>query len=308
MYDETEAVRLAAQQHGLATRAQLLELGFTRGMLNQRFRSGRWTPIGRSVVALGPTPQRLPGRTMAVLLAVPQAVASHRTAALLHDLPGLAITRTDARKRAADPVEVSTIARSSVRAGEVIVHERTTRPRSLFLHGLRVTTVPQTLADLGGVVDQHLLDRVVDMTLAQNHCSLEALERHLAETPGQGVPGRAALRRIVTARHRPGGSMSAMERRFWERIHHAGVELPARQVPMPWGATVDLLWAARRLIGELDGRSWHERLRDRERDARRDAEALSRGYATFRMTWDMITDDFDRTLVLLQEALAARRA
>ena len=100
--------------------------------------------------------------------------------------------------------------------------------------------------------------------------------------------------------------MSVMERLFWEGVRQSGLILPDRQVPMPWGATVDLLWTPGMLIGELDSRSWHERRCDRERDVRRDAEALSRGYVTFRMTWDMVAAELDRTLHLLAAALAQR--
>ncbi|MBK7322811.1 MAG: DUF559 domain-containing protein [Candidatus Microthrix sp.] len=306
MFDEAAAAALAAQQHGLATRTQLLELGFTRGMLNQRFRSGRWTPLGRSVVSFGPAPRELRARTMAALLAVPNSVASHRTAGLLHELPGLYISRPEQRRLLRGPVELSTTGRSRVRPFDLLIHERTTMPRSLYLHGIRVTTVPQTLIDLGAALDPRLLDRVIDMTVAANRCPLEALERLLDESPGQGVAGRAAVHRIVTSRHLPGGSMSVMERLFWERIRPSGLAIPERQVQMPWGATVDLFWVAWRLIGELDSRSWHERQRDRERDARRDAEALSRGFATFRMTWEMITDEVERTISLLASTMERR--
>ncbi len=263
MADESKITRLAAAQNGLATREQLRSLGLSSSMLRNRFESGRWTPLGRTVVALGPPPEDLVGRAMATSLAVPHGVLSHRTAGLLHQLPGLGITRPEARRLLQLPTEVSTTQPGRARAGEVIVHRRTTKPRSLFLHGMRVTTVPQTLVDLAAVLEEALLDRVIDMTVAQNKCPLEALEHLLNVTPAQGVPGRAALRRIVTARHKPGGSMSVLERLFWEGIRPSSLELPERQVLMPWGATVDLLWAAWRLIGELDSRSWHERLRDR---------------------------------------------
>ncbi len=309
MFDETAAAELAAQQHGLVTRSQLNDFGFTRGMLNRRFESGRWTPVGRTVVALGPIRQDLPARAMAAVLAVPHSVASHHTAGLLHQLPGLGITRPDERRLLQRPVDISTTGgSSSLRPGEVTVHRRTSRPRSLYLHGMRVTTIPQTLVDLAAVLDEAQLDRVLDMTLAQNRGALEALQALLASAPSQGVAGRAALQAIMAARHRPGGSASALERLFWEGINSSDVVLPARQVPMPWGATVDLLWAAQKLIGELDSRSWHERLRDRENDARRDAAALSHGYATLRMTWEMVADELDATLIRLAEALEQRSA
>ena len=308
MFDETAVSELAAKQHGLVTRVQLSDFGFTRGMLNRRCQSGRWTPIGRTVVAIGPPPTQLPARTMAALLAVPNSVASHRTAGLLHDLPGLSLTRSEHRRLQLGPVEVSTTGRSSAQPGEVLIHERSSKPRSLHILGLRVTTVPQTLIDLAAVLVTSHLDRVVDMSLAQNRCSLEALERLLGATPSQGVTGRTVLGSIIAARHRIGGSTSVLERRFWEGITPTGMVLPDRQVLMPWGATVDLFWAQHKLIGELDSRSWHERFRDRENDARRDAEAMSQGYATFRMTWEMVTDELEATLVTLAQALEQRCA
>lgn len=307
MADESKVTGLAAAQNGLATREQLRGIGLSNAMLRRRFESGRWTAVGRSVVSLGPLPTDIVGRSRAASLAVPKGVLSHTTAGLLHGLPGLSITRSEEQRLLRGPIEVSTTRRSRVRPGDLMVHERTAKPRSLFVHGMRVTTVPQTLVDLAAVLDDALLDRVIDMTLAQNKCPLEALEALLDLTPAQGVPGRGALKRIVTARHKPGGSMSVMERLFWEGIRPSGLELPDRQVLMPWGATVDLFWGTYKLIGELDSRSWHERLRDRERDAHRDAEAMSKGYATFRMTWEMVDTEMDATLRLLAQTLAHRR-
>lgn len=309
MADESEVTRLAGEQHGLVTRDQLRGLGFSPGMLRHRLTTGRWTPLGRNVVAIGPPPQDLVGRSRVASLAVPQAAISHRTAALLHDLPGMWSARSEHRRLLTLPIDISTAGGSSgPLAGEIVVHRRANKPRSLYLNGMRVTTVTQTLVDLAAVLDGAQLDRVVDMTLAQNRSSLEALEQLLAGMPSRGATGRAALGRIMAARHRPGGSASALERLFWEGIKSSGMVLPERQVPMPWGATVDLLWVAERLIGELDSRSWHERQRDRENDARRDAAALSHGYASFRMTWEMVADELDVTLRKLTQAIVQRSA
>lgn len=308
MANEHELTRLAATQNGLATRAQLRDLGLTKEMLRNRFESGRWTPLGRTVVAIGPPPTDLVGRSWAAALAVPRGILSHRTAGLLHRLPGLYITSTEERHLLRRSIEISTAGRSRSRPSDLMIHERTSKPRSLHLHGMRVTTVAQTLIDLAAVLDELHLDRVIDLTMAQNRCTLEALERQLDATPATGVAGTGTLRRILTARHLPGGSMSVMERLFWEGVAPSGLGLPDRQVLMQWGATVDLLWGACKLIGELDSRSWHERIRDREKDARRDAAALSQGYATFRMTWEMVTDELDTTLGHLTQALAQRSA
>ena len=61
-------------------------------------------------------------------------------------------------------------------------------------------------------------------------------------------------------------------------------------------ATVDLYSAAWRLIVEADGRRWHTRKADQERDNLRDNEAVTHGYAVLRFTWPMLTRSADRCL------------
>src|SRR5690606_20602350 len=45
------------------------------------------------------------------------------------------------------------------------------------------------------------------------------------------------------------------------------------------------------LVIEADGRAWHPRLADFERDRRRDAEAASAGYLTLRFSWSQLTNE-----------------
>src|SRR3546814_9697878 len=61
---------------------------------------------------------------------------------------------------------------------------------------------------------------------------------------------------------------------------------PGRQ---PGARRVDGLVESWRLVVEADGRAWHERVRDFERDRRRDAEVAAAGLQTLRFTWHQIT-------------------
>jgi very-short-patch-repair endonuclease len=87
---------------------------------------------------------------------------------------------------------------------------------------------------------------------------------------------------------------SVLEGRFFRLLR----ELPdlgpiVLQARFPWRARVshrcDVLLPRSRLVLEADGRLWHARVRDFERDRERDNEAIAHGYGVLRFTWRHIT-------------------
>jgi very-short-patch-repair endonuclease len=64
---------------------------------------------------------------------------------------------------------------------------------------------------------------------------------------------------------------------------------------------VDALIPAWRLIVEADGRRWHSRVNDRERDHDRDNVAAARGFRVMRFTHRMLTRRLDHVDELLRE-------
>src|SRR4051794_6877243 len=84
---------LAAAQHGLVSRRQLIELGFSARAIEHRLARGRLHPVARGVYAVGRPGVTHSGRWMAVILGChSQAALSHRSAAELwgigNELPG----------------------------------------------------------------------------------------------------------------------------------------------------------------------------------------------------------------------------
>jgi hypothetical protein len=78
---------LIRAQHGVISRVQLVELGFTRHAIEHRIRIGRLYPIYRGVYAVGRPELTRFGRWMAARLATgPSAFLSHFSAAALWGL------------------------------------------------------------------------------------------------------------------------------------------------------------------------------------------------------------------------------
>ena len=85
------AVALARRQHGVVARRQLLELGAQTDAIDFRLRRGRFQPVYRAVYAVGHDALKREGRWLAAVLASgPGAVLSHRPAAALWGIAGLA--------------------------------------------------------------------------------------------------------------------------------------------------------------------------------------------------------------------------
>lgn len=299
MLDEAGLRRLAAAQHGVAARGQLYRLGLTPRAIRHRTDSGRWVSIGRKVIALGPVPTDPRGRAQAAALALSDAIVSHRTAALLHELPGLTLP-------AHAPIDMSTTRLTAAGTSGVRLFRRRHRPRFQHDGGLTITTIPQTVCDLAAVLDHAELDRVVDLSLAQRRLPLSALDDTARAQAASGVRGTRALRRILQSRRDQPGSESELERLFIEGWAALGGPAPRQQVAMPWGVRVDHLWADQMVIGENDSRSWHSRELDFESDRRRDAEAASFGYLTVRITWEQVRHDREATMLRLARILQSR--
>jgi hypothetical protein len=85
---------------------------------------------------------------------------------------------------------------------------------------------------------------------------------------------------------------------------------PRREAPFPWWPDrpyrVDVLLPRPKIIIEADGRAWHARVRDFDRDRWRDNEAVAHGYAVLRFTWVHLTCSPNDVVRLVRRTLAER--
>jgi hypothetical protein len=266
---------IAARQHGVIARIQLLRLGLGRKAIDHRVKLGRLHIVHRGVHAVGHARLTIHGRWMAAVLACGEdARLSFRSGAMLWSI----------RRTERGLIEVTSPRSGRGRAGiqrhqaelpsdEVTVH-----------HGIPVTTVPRTLLDLASVLTANQLARAVNEAEVQrlwDPLSLGALLKRYPRRPG--VPALRALLGQSAAVTR-----GELEKRFREFLVKAGLPLPETnahiQVAGIW-YEVDCLWREQRLIVELDGREVHGTRAAFETDRARDRILQAAGFRVIRITW-----------------------
>jgi very-short-patch-repair endonuclease len=284
-----ELARLAARQHGVLSRLQLLEAGVAKGAITYRVDTGRLYRIHRGVYAVGYYSSSPMTRAMAAVLACgPGAVLSHGSAAALWDIglswPGC--------------VEVTAAAARHHR-GVTVHRSRTLTPQQTTVHlGIPVTTVARTLIDLADILDDRALARAFNEAQITRRMRAGELATFLPN-----LRGRRAATRLRPFIQRPASpTRSVLEDTFLALVEsHA---LPRPQVNQRVaGYEVDMLWREQHLVAELDGRRYHEHDRAFERDRERDANLLAAGYRVIRVTWQRLASQPEREAERLRALL-----
>jgi hypothetical protein len=209
-------------------------------------------------------------------------VASHRTAARLHQLDG----RTD------EVVEL-TVPRPLRRArGMWVVHQTAQlEPVDLVeIEGIRTTGLARTLVDLGAVVGDDDVEGALDDALRRG-ASMRWIEQTLARLERPGPSGTAALRRVLDREDRRGPLPdSAFERLIERAATDAGLPQPERQVRVRDDsgrvvAVLDAAWQDRKIGSEAQSERWHGGPRGAQRDLDRHNLLTSLGWRMLYATW-----------------------
>jgi very-short-patch-repair endonuclease len=282
---------LAAGQHGVVGRSQLLELGMRPGAIDTWVARERLHVVHRSVYAIGHEPLTARGRLMAAVLASgPGAVASHRTAAWLWGL------LPDVRS----VIDVTVSVRRRGRAG-IAIHQSTLADQDRSrADGIPVTAVPRTLLDVAEVVNPRLLERAIDAAERSRRFDLTALDELIARSHGRH--GLKRLREGLGAHRPPTVSRSELERRFMELLAAADLPLPSQNANLH-GYEVDAVWEQHKLIVELDGYEFHRTRSAFERDRERDAALQALGWRVLRFSWRQVIDDPASVVAALRPTL-----
>lgn len=286
---------LAARQHGVVARAQLLRAGVSKELIDHRLRNGRLQPLHRGVYRVGPLVAPYSPEMAAVLACGQSAALSHRSAAGVWGiLP---------RMTAGERIEIIVArGRSGRRPGIRVRHLHALVAEEVTVHEcIPITTVDRTLYDLAGTVRGRQLERAVaeafSLLLSDRAGLIALLDRH----PRQ--PGVSRLRALLDGGVPLALTRSEAEERFLALVRSGGLDRPEANVTIA-GSEVDFLWRRERLVVEVDGFAFHSTDRRFERDRRRDAMLVGAGLRVMRVTWHQITREPNRVLVHLAQALA----
>jgi very-short-patch-repair endonuclease len=264
---------LARRQHGVVTRRQLLELGFSADAINHRIEKGRLHPVSWGVHAVGRPELTRYGRWMAAVLGCgSEAALSHGSAAALWEI----------RPEQRGEIEVSVPPRCCPRRPEIAVHRRAllTADDLTSHRRIPVTTPACTLVDLAPRLERDQLEAAINEADKLDLIDPERLRSALEAMRGR--VGVAVLRKLLDRRTFT-LSDSALERRFLRLVRKVGLNRPqtGRRVN---GFKVDFYWPDLGLVVETDGLRYHRTPAQQKRDRLRDQTHAAAGLTALRFT------------------------
>lgn len=234
----------------------------------------RWTHTGRlitvhaGVYAVGyASPSPIPVTMSAVLACGPAAGATHASATALWGLTAF------------PPIpEVS--APTDRRRPNIITHRsRLLSPQVLRRqYGVPTTAVPRTILDVAVRHTDKELVRLID----------DARHRAILGPDGLAALCRASrrIRELIDPVANP--TRSDFECRFLALCRRHGIRRPETNVGILPGIEVDILFAAEKVIVELDSWRFHRSHARFVADRARDRRTAAAGYVTLRYPWDAV--------------------
>ena len=279
--DHRSVWALARRQHGVVTRAQLMDAGLHREAINHRVAKGRLHPLHRGVYAVGRPGATREGRWMAAVLACgPYAALSDECAGIAFRL----------RPDRAVPIEVSIPLPLTRKRPGIVIHRRRGLAGDVTRYrGIPITTPLRTLIDLATRLSMKEMEAAVNEGDKLDLVDPEALRRTLDERRGQ--PGTAPLRRLLD-RATFVLTHTELERLFIPIAGRTGLPKPLTQ---HWvdGFRVDFYWPELGLVVETDGLRYHRTPAQQARDRLRDQAHLAAGLTPLRFTHAQIKRDAD---------------
>ena len=269
---------LAARQHGVVARWQLVALGVGRGAIDGRILRRRLHPVHRGVYALTPAPLERLGRWMAAVLAGGEgSVLSHWSAATLWRMR----SGTGPRAHVTSP-------RDRRNSGTITFHQaRLPADEVTTEQGIPTTTPARTLLDLAPLLPSPVLARMIEAAPSRGEPVATLVNRY---------PRRAGAPKLraIMAEAQP-MTRSDLEATVLEAME--GAELPQPQVNVVVeGYEVDFVWREHRVIAELDTYVTHGSPAAFQRDRERDRKLTLAGWRVLRMTGEDGIGDLKRLL------------
>ena len=284
--DDERDRRLSARaelQHGVFGRELLRELEFTKRQVARRTQDRRWLELYQGVWRMAGAPQTWRGDVLAgVLAGGPTAVASHRSAAALRDLPG-----GDERLQ-----EITCARWLRAQHGTLVAHEtkRLSHIDRTVVDAIPVTTVVRTLLDLGSVRHPDTVELAVEAALRKDLTTIDSLEATVRRLGRRGRNGAGVLRAILADRTVDRAiTASTMEIKLLQVLRKNGLPEPVVQYEV-WHkdvflGRVDAAYIQWKIAMEYESYEHHTGKRALERDSARRNAMLAADWKPVSVTW-----------------------
>lgn len=289
---------IARRQHGVFHLRQVRDVGGSKEMVQTRLRSGMFVRLAPRVLGIASHPATWQRQFKAAELTIAPAALADRSAAVVHRLSGYRVLRPSL------VVPPSASNRSSL-----ATVRRSASAETTTVDGMRVTTLRQTLYDLLSCSPLSLVERAIDQALAERWLTVDELIDLGRSRAACRLPHSATWRALVDERsaHAWQPSESELEVRLGAVLDRLPAEVPViRQGTPPWWNAaenrVDAYLPTWGLIVEADGRRWHTRVADFDRDRWRDNIAAAHGHRVLRFTHTHLAQQPSAALELVVQA------
>ena len=297
-----ELSKLASAQHGVFTRQQADEMGYSKKSLDQLISRGAVDAMDCGVLRFTAVARSWRSALMSAVLAGGGSHASHRSAACLHELDGFGEPQ---------PIEV-TVARGRHPARDSVILHRWTAPDMndfTQVDGIPVSTVASTLARLGAVVPSGRVEQALDDALRRGY-PLKWIEQTTERLHRPGPTGTGVLLRLLRDPARQQATPDSVFERMAARILNAtDLAPPALQHPvrLPNGRTarIDIAWPEVKWGIECHSRRYHFGPARAHDDHDRDHQMAMAGWHLTYLTWHQL-QDADYVIELARTMLAQR--
>lgn len=295
---------ITTRQHGLISRRQVLAEGGTDTQIRVRVQRGEWVAVWPGVYRPAGMPRNWKQDLLAACLgAEGRAVASHRSAGALWELPGCE----------GSPPEVTLPHGQRYRRPGIAAHQsRALLPVELTeVDGIPTTRPTRTVIDLAAVITLPQLEIVLEEALRRGIVHHERLRRRLEILGRHGRPGSRKLLGLLIGRGpQTAPTESVLETEVLQALRVAGLPIPVRQHWIAKGTRVvaraDFAYVDARVAIEADSYGFHGG-RDRfEHDLRRRNQLLAMGWTVVHVTKADVRNGLRDVLPAIAAAIAAR--
>lgn len=258
----------AEPQHGLLTSGQLRGAGLSEYDVKKLHLDGWIRLVRRGVYEIAGHPPSAWRDPMAAQLVAPDAVLSHRTAAAIHRVHGLAQP---------EAVELTVVRPKQLRLRGVIVH-RVPRldPEDLaHWHGMAVTSAARTIVDLAPRLPDRVLAKAIDEGCIARLWSIDQLWDVAKRAGTRGTRKGLTLHRLLAERSEEARQDSLLETRVLRVLAPlAPFEVHFQVVLDGHVVILDVAWPRAHVAVEADGWSVRAKSRTKFDHERRKANLL----------------------------------